>query len=160
MEGASMIRTKGEAGTGNVVSAVQHARMLNFEMEFTKNNPRIHDQIVNQIIAPFKRLEDASEFRQLELSVENTPFGSLEEVKQEVHQIVSQIGSNNRLPVVTFSAGGIATPADANIDDETFNGWSICWFWNFQVIRSIRNRRSNCSSSTSSQRSIQSGRGM
>ena len=113
VEGAAMIRTKGEAGTGNVVSAVQHARMLNFEMEFTKNNPQLHAQIVDQIIAPFKRLEDVSEFHQLELTVTHTPLGSLEEVKQEVDQIVSQISANNRLPVVTFSAGGIATATDA-----------------------------------------------
>ena len=110
VEGAAMIRTKGEAGTGNVVSAVQHARLLNSEMEFTRNNPEKHGEIINSIIAPFKRLEDVSEF---DITLEQTPFGSIEELKTDVGQIVSQIAANNRLPVVTFSAGGIATPADA-----------------------------------------------
>ncbi|MBA45373.1 MAG: pyridoxal 5'-phosphate synthase lyase subunit PdxS [Euryarchaeota archaeon] len=113
VEGAAMIRTKGEAGTGNVVSAVQHARLLNAEMEFTRNNPEMHSKIVDSVIAPFKRLEEISEFHQLDLALENTPFGTIEELKQEIEQIVSQIASINRLPVVTFSAGGIATPADA-----------------------------------------------
>jgi len=110
VEGAAMIRTKGEAGTGNVVSAVQHARLLNSEMEFTRNNPEKHGEIINSIIAPFKRLEDVSEFN---ITLEQTPFGSIEELERDVGQIVSQIAANNRLPVVTFSAGGIATPADA-----------------------------------------------
>ncbi len=113
VEGAAMIRTKGEAGTGNVVSAVQHARLLNAEMEFTRNNPEMHSKIVDSVIAPFKRLEEVSEFHQLDLALDNTPFGTIEELKQEIEQIVSQIASINRLPVVTFSAGGIATPADA-----------------------------------------------
>ena len=78
-----MIRTKGEAGTGNVVSAVQHARLLNAEMEFTRNNPEMHSKIVDSIIAPFKRLEDVSEFHQLDFTLENTPFGTIEELKQE-----------------------------------------------------------------------------
>ena len=118
VEGAAMIRTKGEAGTGNVVSAVQHARILNAEIDFTRKNPEMHSKIVSSIIAPFKRLEGVSEFsspgpNHLEFSIDNTPFGTIEELKQEVEQVISQISSNNRLPVVTFSAGGIATPADA-----------------------------------------------
>lgn len=110
VEGAAMIRTKGEAGTGNVVSAVQHARLLNAEMEYVAENPDEQMNVVNQIIQPFTRLENVSEF---ELTVHNTPFGTMEELKIEIDQIVSQISANKRLPVVTFSAGGIATPADA-----------------------------------------------
>ena len=110
VEGAAMIRTKGEAGTGNVVSAVQHARLLNSEMRYVSNYSENHDEVVEQIIQPFKRLNDVSEFN---LSIEQTPFGSIDELNREIEQIVSQIASNQRLPVVTFSAGGIATPADA-----------------------------------------------
>ena len=110
VEGAAMIRTKGEAGTGNVVSAVQHARLLNSEMRYVSNNLENHSEVVEQIIQPFKRLNDVSEF---DLSIEQTPFGSIDELSREIEQIVSQIASNQRLPVVTFSAGGIATPADA-----------------------------------------------
>jgi pyridoxal 5'-phosphate synthase pdxS subunit len=110
VEGAAMIRTKGEAGTGNVVSAVQHARLLNSEMNFVALNPQKHSEIIDSIMEPFKRLESASE---LEITIENTPFCSMEVLKDEVEQIVEQISTNHRLPVVTFSAGGIATPADA-----------------------------------------------
>ena len=110
VEGAAMIRTKGEAGTGNVVSAVQHARLLNSEMDFVASNPQKHPEIIDSIMEPFKRLESASK---LGITIENTPFGSMEILKNEIGQIVEQISTNHRLPVVTFSAGGIATPADA-----------------------------------------------
>lgn len=81
-EGAAMIRTKGEAGTGNVVEAVRHLRLIQEEIADLKNDNE-------------KTLEKkAKEMR--------APVALLKEVKK--------LG---RLPVVTFVAGGIATPADA-----------------------------------------------
>jgi pyridoxal 5'-phosphate synthase pdxS subunit len=78
-EGASMIRTKGEAGTGNVVEAVRHLRMIKEQIaELKKGNLKAK----------------AKEYR----------------VPVELLQYVVDSG---RLPVVTFVAGGIATPADA-----------------------------------------------
>lgn len=82
-EGASMIRTKGEAGTGNVVEAVRHMRT-----------------IMNDI----KRVKKASEENEL-MSIAkemNAPFDLIQYVYKE-----------GNLPVVNFAAGGIATPADA-----------------------------------------------
>ena len=77
-EGAAMIRTKGEAGTGDVVNAVQHMRAV------------------------------YGEIRRL---------GSLSPETAKEHQapydLVKWVAENGRLPVVTFTAGGIATPADA-----------------------------------------------
>ena len=111
VEGAAMMRTKGEAGTGNVVSAVQHARFLNAEMDYISRNPNSIETVSEAIMKPFHRIEHDSFMD--ELTLENTPFGTLEEVKAEVNHVLDLIAREQRLPVVTFSAGGIATPADA-----------------------------------------------
>jgi pyridoxal 5'-phosphate synthase pdxS subunit len=81
-EGASMIRTKGEAGTGNVIEAVKHMRAIS-------------EQIL--------RLRNSSN-SQLKHEAENmrVPF-----------ELVEKTTKLQRLPVVNFAAGGIATPADA-----------------------------------------------
>ena len=110
-EGAAMIRTKGEAGTGNVVSAVKHARLLETEIETTRrSDSNSREDIVDRILGGYRKLEESSE---IGASVETTPFGSLEEVRKEVKSVLNEVSDLGRLPVVTFSAGGIATPADA-----------------------------------------------
>jgi len=81
-EGAAMIRTKGEAGTGNVVEAVRHMRNIMGEIRALQG--KTPQEIINRA-------------RELEAP----PDLLLETVKM------------GRLPVVNFSAGGIATPADA-----------------------------------------------
>jgi len=81
-EGAAMIRTKGEAGTGNVVEAVRHIRKINEEIDSLKH-------------MPFEMLESRASSLRVPAEL----------LKQTVHA--------ERLPVVNFAAGGIATPADA-----------------------------------------------
>lgn len=81
-EGAAMIRSKGEAGTGNVVEATRHMR---------------------QIRADIKRLTTMDE---AEL------FGAAKELRAP-YELVKEVAGLGRLPVVLFTAGGIATPADA-----------------------------------------------
>jgi pyridoxal 5'-phosphate synthase pdxS subunit len=81
-EGAAMIRTKGEAGTGNVVEAVRHMRT-----------------IMGQI-------------RHLTSLDENELYGAAKELGAPF-ELVAWVAQNGKLPVVNFSAGGIATPADA-----------------------------------------------
>jgi pyridoxal 5'-phosphate synthase pdxS subunit len=81
-EGAAMVRTKGEPGTGNVVEAVRHMRTVTAE------------------IARLKGL------RKEEL------FAAAKEL-QAPYELVAWVAENGKLPVVNFSAGGIATPADA-----------------------------------------------
>lgn len=81
-EGAAMIRTKGEAGTGDVVEAVRHMRT---------------------IMAEIRQVHSAREDELYVLAKEHQ--APLEQI-QYVHQ-------HGRLPVPNFSAGGIATPADA-----------------------------------------------
>ena len=85
-EGASMIRTKGEPGTGNVTEAVKHIKSIQREITMMRHILADHDsQVISQ-------------------------------VSREMHipyQWVEEVGSLGRLPVVNFAAGGIATPADA-----------------------------------------------
>ncbi|MGC8834094.1 MAG: pyridoxal 5'-phosphate synthase lyase subunit PdxS [Armatimonadota bacterium] len=81
-EGAAMIRTKGEAGTGNIVEAVRHMRA---------------------VMSGIRRLQS---LRRDELMAEAKALGAPYELVLEVHE-------TGKLPVPNFSAGGIATPADA-----------------------------------------------
>ncbi len=81
-EGAAMIRSKGEAGTGNVVEATRHMRAIR---------------------AGIKRLATLDE---AEL------FVAAKELRAPI-ELVAQVANEGSLPVVLFTAGGIATPADA-----------------------------------------------
>jgi pyridoxal 5'-phosphate synthase pdxS subunit len=81
-EGAAMIRTKGEAGTGDVVEAVRHARTVLGEIRKLQNMPE------EEVMSFAKDI--------------GAPF-----------ELVMQVRTLGRLPVVNFAAGGIATPADA-----------------------------------------------
>jgi len=81
-EGAAMVRTKGEPGTGNVVEAVRHIRAVSDEIGWLRGLRG------EQLFAAAKDL-------------------------QAPYDIVRWVAENGKLPVVNFSAGGIATPADA-----------------------------------------------
>jgi pyridoxal 5'-phosphate synthase pdxS subunit len=81
-EGAAMIRTKGEAGTGNIVEAVRQLRA---------------------VLAEIRRL---GSMRDDELFVAAKELGA-------PYELVKDVATNGRLPVVNFVAGGISTPADA-----------------------------------------------
>ena len=83
-EGAAMIRTKGEAGTGNVVEAVRHHRLID-------------DAI--------KSLKEKDDHALLEVA----------ESIRAPYPTVKEIAVLQRLPVVNFAAGGLATPADASM---------------------------------------------
>ena len=110
-EGAAMIRTKGEAGTGNVVSAVKHARLLATEIETSKRaDSDSRARIIEEILGGYRRLEEKSE---IGAKVGRTPFGDIASVREEIGTVLDEVTELGRLPVVTFSAGGIATPADA-----------------------------------------------
>ena len=81
-EGAAMIRTKGEAGTGNVVEAVRHERQILADIaQVTTLRPEQHVTKAKELGAPV--------------------------------ELVREVARQGKLPVVNFSAGGIATPADA-----------------------------------------------
>jgi len=81
-EGAAMIRSKGEAGTGNVVEATRHMRSIRGEIR------RLSTLSPDELYAAAKDLRAPQE-------------------------LVVEVASAGKLPVVLFTAGGIATPADA-----------------------------------------------
>lgn len=81
-EGAAMIRTKGEAGTGNIVEAVRHMRSIQGQIRRLS------------ALSPDERMHFAKEIR--------APY-----------ELVCEVAEKKCLPVPNFSAGGIATPADA-----------------------------------------------
>ncbi len=81
-EGAAMIRTKGEAGSGNVVEAVRHIRAIVREIKLLATLPE------EELMSEAKKM--------------GAPY-----------ELVKQVARDGRLPVPNFSAGGIATPADA-----------------------------------------------
>ena len=81
-EGAAMIRSKGEAGTGNVVEATRHMRGIRAEMRRLSTLP------AEELYSAAKEL-------------------------QAPYELVAEVASAGKLPVVLFTAGGLATPADA-----------------------------------------------
>jgi pyridoxal 5'-phosphate synthase pdxS subunit len=81
-EGAAMIRTKGEAGTGDVVHAVKHMRQI------------------------------VKDMRQLTVMGEEELYAQAKELRAP-YELVRMVAKSGKLPVPNFSAGGIATPADA-----------------------------------------------
>jgi len=83
-EGAAMIRTKGEAGSGDIVEAVRHLRAITGEIRLLTT---LRDE---ELMAKAKDL--------------GAPF-----------ELVKWVAKNGKLPVPNFSAGGIATPADASL---------------------------------------------
>jgi pyridoxal 5'-phosphate synthase pdxS subunit len=81
-EGAAMIRTKGEAGSGNIVEAVRHMRTIVKEMR----------QLT--VLGPEELMAEAKKHQ--------APF-----------ELIEWVAKHGKLPVPNFSAGGVATPADA-----------------------------------------------
>jgi pyridoxal 5'-phosphate synthase pdxS subunit len=81
-EGAAMIRSKGEAGTGNVVEATRHMRAL------------------------------SGEIKRLSALPEEELFSAAKELRAP-YDLVAEVARAGKLPVVLFTAGGLATPADA-----------------------------------------------
>ncbi|MEM0301831.1 MAG: pyridoxal 5'-phosphate synthase lyase subunit PdxS [Archaeoglobaceae archaeon] len=115
-EGAAMIRTKGEAGTGNVVEAVKHMRLINQAIYLLKTIPE--EKIYDIAVKYASRYAELS--RQVKEEMGIIVEGeivyerfTLNEIVDGIHEILLEIRDLGRLPVVNFAAGGIATPADA-----------------------------------------------
>jgi pyridoxal 5'-phosphate synthase pdxS subunit len=114
-EGAAMIRTKGEAGTGNVVEAVKHMRIINFSINKLKRmgKEEISSLAEKYSLAYLKLGEEVAKDGISYGDVEIYEGHTLEEIKKGIYEILNEIKKLGRLPVVNFAAGGIATPADA-----------------------------------------------
>ncbi len=116
-EGAAMIRTKGEAGTGNVVEAVKHMRLINRAIDELRLMPEEQVYSVARKFA-MRYAELARSVKQefgLELSERDIVYEeyTLGEIIEGIYEVLLEIRKLGRLPVVNFAAGGIATPADA-----------------------------------------------
>ncbi|MDP6865765.1 MAG: pyridoxal 5'-phosphate synthase lyase subunit PdxS [Candidatus Poseidoniaceae archaeon] len=112
-EGAAMIRTKGEAGTGNLVAAVTHSRLITQEIKQVQSmDDNLLDETADLILERYRVLADTSKLPGTHLE---TPFGTIDDtMRSSIREILDEVKAIGRLPVVTFSAGGIATPADAS----------------------------------------------
>lgn len=118
-EGAAMIRTKGEAGTGDIIEAVRHVRMMNqgiMEVKMSDDN-EIWDMAVH-IAKSYENL--ISQTREMlhgrvVISDDDIIFANFTyaEIKKGMYDVLKEIKSAGRLPVVNFAAGGVASPADA-----------------------------------------------
>ena len=115
-EGAAMIRTKGEAGTGNVVEAIRHMRIVTGMIRHLK---RMEDEDLYLLAEEYAQsyAKAAEQIIGREIDSDTPVFGEYvyDDVKQEIFEILKEIKEMQRLPVVNFAAGGIATPADAAI---------------------------------------------
>lgn len=118
-EGAAMMRTKGEAGTGDVIEAVRHMHMMNQGIAQIKN---FDDKILMEIATNYankycKVIDETYEKFGIEKAIKDDEIVFCKYtygyVKQEILKILKEIKKLQRLPVVNFAAGGIATPADA-----------------------------------------------
>ncbi|WP_456467617.1 pyridoxal 5'-phosphate synthase lyase subunit PdxS [Archaeoglobus sp.] len=117
-EGAAMIRTKGEAGTGNVVEAVKHMRLINGAIDELQRLPeeRIYD-VAEKYASRYAELtgivkEDMGLGKAGRNDVVFEEY-TLGEIVDGIYEVLLEIREMGRLPVVNFAAGGVATPADA-----------------------------------------------
>lgn len=115
-EGAAMIRTKGEAGTGNIVEAVRHQRMvigmIKTLKEMNKSElEKLAEKYSLSYVNSIKTITNGK-ISNSTIVFEKYEYGY---VKKEIFDVLNEIREIQRLPVVNFAAGGIATPADAAI---------------------------------------------
>ncbi|MFA5862628.1 MAG: pyridoxal 5'-phosphate synthase lyase subunit PdxS [Candidatus Thermoplasmatota archaeon] len=119
-EGAAMIRTKGEAGTGDIVEAVRHRRQITHAIQGIAHMDKEEMTTVARAYAqPYARLaleiikDQGGDFgKRLPHEVVYSGF-TLHQIEEQLLATLLEIKQMKRLPVVDFAAGGIATPADA-----------------------------------------------
>ena len=116
-EGAAMIRTKGEAGTGDIVQAVRHRRSVTRGIQMVKAMSADDlDNLASAFAERYNALnQDVLEDMQVEEAELDDAYGGLpmDDLEGAVRGVLADIRKMGRLPVVDFTAGGIATPADA-----------------------------------------------
>ncbi|MCK5030958.1 MAG: pyridoxal 5'-phosphate synthase lyase subunit PdxS, partial [Thermoplasmatales archaeon] len=115
-EGAAMIRTKGEAGTGNIIEAIRHQRMVTGMIRTLKNMDKtdlhkLAEEYTQSYVNSIKTITN----RKIEKNTIVFEGCKYDNVLKEVVDILKEIKELRRLPVVNFAAGGIATPTDAAI---------------------------------------------
>ena len=119
-EGAAMIRTKGEAGTGDIVEAVRHRRQILHAIQEVQHMDKEELHAISRAYAKtYATLPgeihreqgfDGGKRMPREVVIGNL---SISQIEDEIFQVLVEVKQAGRLPVVDFAAGGIATPADA-----------------------------------------------
>ena len=118
-EGAAMIRTKGEAGTGDVVEAVRHIRLVTAAIAELKGleNDRLLAVGTKFAASYTKLLEEVRTAQGSDPTVREADVvfagATLDDITEGIYQVLLEIKKLQRLPIVNFAAGGVATPADA-----------------------------------------------
>jgi pyridoxal 5'-phosphate synthase pdxS subunit len=118
-EGAAMIRTKGEAGTGNIIEAVRHIRTVTDGIYILNSltSDEIYD-VAENISKSYVTLRDITS-ADLYGEDKKMPYNNVyyemdfRQISNEIFKVLKEIKHIKRLPLVNFAAGGIATPADA-----------------------------------------------
>src|SRR5206468_4134470 len=118
-EGAAMIRTKGEPGTGNVIEAVRHMRLMTTaiaDLKTRTNDPllAIAGRFATSYVALLKEIREAHG-ETATIAEHEVVFADqmLDDITEGLYRTLLEVKKLQRLPVVNFAAGGIATPPDA-----------------------------------------------
>ncbi|EMR73975.1 pyridoxal phosphate synthase yaaD subunit [Thermoplasmatales archaeon SCGC AB-539-N05] len=110
-EGAAMIRTKGEAGTGNIIEAIRHQRMVTGTIRSLKD---ISGDALSKLATEYAQsyVKAIKNFTNQKITDNTLVFEeySYNEVKKGLLDVLYEIRKIQRLPLVNFAAGGIATP--------------------------------------------------
>ncbi|WP_459077178.1 beta/alpha barrel domain-containing protein, partial [Mycolicibacterium conceptionense] len=114
-EGAAMIRSKGEAGTGDVSNATTHMRKIGGEIR--RLTSMSEDELyvaAKELQAPYELVAEVARAGKLPVTL-FTAGGMYVAAKelQAPYELVAEVARAGKLPVTLFTAGGIATPADA-----------------------------------------------
>ena len=116
-EGAAMIRTKGEAGSGDIVEAMRHRRLVTRAVQIVTGMDNSH---LNELADMYAARHLALNHEVLASMGVDSAAGqdiwagrSMGDATTAVRKVLEEIKQRGRLPVVDFTAGGIATPADA-----------------------------------------------
>ncbi len=112
-----MIRTKGEAGSGDIVEAVRHRRLMTRGIQLVE---LMADHELDDLAETFvTRYDPLNEAVLDDMGVDDAflpeAYGGMDydELTANIRTVLGEIREQGRLPVVDFTAGGIATPADA-----------------------------------------------
>ncbi len=118
-EGAAMIRTKGEAGTGNIIEAMRHIRAVEDGIKMLEllTSDEIFT-VAEEISKSYLQLRNLTSMdlfgSEGKLPLTNVYYDmDFKQISEKIYSVLKETKHMKRLPLVNFAAGGIATPADA-----------------------------------------------
>lgn len=116
-EGCAMIRTKGEAGSGDIVEAMRHRRLMTRGVQVVQDMENHElDALAETFVARYDPLNiEVTDNMGLDDVYMGEAYGGMDydALTTNIRDVLGEVQKMGRLPVVDFTAGGIATPADA-----------------------------------------------